>query len=141
MYQECTDIMLAACKEFIPCVSNNKRKNEGWYNPHDVILNNLFAQRSVARKLYLASRIVVDRQSHKQINNEIVRRERTMENNFWLNKAEAMQTMFDKSDSRGLHAAAKEVFGPTFKIKENLLKSAGICLLDGVTVVTSAEEV
>jgi hypothetical protein len=48
MYQECTDILLAVCKELIPCVSNNKRRNESWYNPHDVVINAFIAQ-SAAR--------------------------------------------------------------------------------------------
>jgi hypothetical protein len=88
----------------------------------------LHLKRRVARNLYLDSRIEVDRRSHKKINNDIGRRERIM------------QMMFDWNDSRGLHAAAKNVFGPTSKTKKDGLKSAGICLLDEVTVVTSSDE-
>ena len=140
-YPECTDILMAACKEFIPFVSNNNKGNECWFNPHDEIMNGLIVKRKMARELFLNCRTDEARKRHRSINYEIVRRERIMENDFWLKKADAMQMSFDKNDARSLYAAAKATFGITLGTKEDGLESARIFLLDGVTLVSTPTEV
>jgi hypothetical protein len=49
-----------------------------------------------------------------------------MENDFWLSKADVIQMCFDKNDAKGLHAATKNLYGPTVGTAEDDLKSAGI---------------
>ena len=140
-YPECTDILMEACEEFIPVVSSSGKANEGWFNPHDVIMKGLIEQRKIARDLYINDKTDEARLKHKKINQEIVRRERNMENEFWLSKADAMQMCFDKNDARGLHAATKELYGPKVGTKDEGLEAVGVKLLDGVTLVSTAEEV
>jgi hypothetical protein len=55
--------------------------------------------------------------------------------------ADVMQMCFDKNDAKGLHAATKILYGPTVGTAEDGLESAGIKLLDGVTLVFTHEEV
>jgi exonuclease III len=140
-YPVCTNILMEACKEFIPFVSSSSKVNECWFNPHDVIMNGLIVKRKMARDLYLNCKTVEARKKHKEINQEIVRRERVMENDFWLSKADDMQMCFDKNDAKGLHAATKILYGPTVGTAEGGLESAGIKLLDGVTLVSTPAEV
>jgi hypothetical protein len=64
-YPECTDILMEACKEFIPFVSSSSKANECWFNPHGVIMNGLIVKRKMTRDSYLNCKTDEAKKKHK----------------------------------------------------------------------------
>ena len=89
-----------------------KRKNQDWFDENDGAISCLLEQKRIAlvKTLEDSSPSVV--QPHKDICRKVQAELRKMQDNWWSNKADELQELADRHDSR-FYEELKTVFGPS----------------------------
>jgi len=106
-----------------------KRKNQDWFDENDGAISCLIEQKRITfvKTLEDLSPSVV--QAHKNICREVQAELRKMQDNWWSNKADELQDLAERHDSR-LYEELKTVFGPSTSAASSLRSE------DGSTVLT-----
>jgi len=122
-----------ACRETL---GFQTRKHQDWFDENDYQLQQLIAQK---RKAFLDLQqdpmSNAKRQTHQKLKAELQRSCRSLKNDWWTNKANEIQALADRNDSRGFFNATKAIFGPSTRGLVPLRSK------DGSTMLKTVDEI
>ena len=105
-----------------------KRKNQDWFDENDGAISCLLEQKRLAFVKTLEDQSPSVVQAHKDICRDVQAELRKMQDNWWSNKADELQDLADRYDSR-FYEELKTVFNPSTSAASALRSEDGSTLL------------
>lgn len=107
-----------------------KRKHQDWFDENDTTIQPLLDYMHKAHLDWINDKTSkFKKKSYVVLRQEVQTKLRSMKDNWWLQKAEDLQTAADKHDMKSFYCGLKSVFGPQAKSTTPILSEDGSSLL------------
>ena len=105
----------------VEALGYTRKSNADWLNKNDPKIRQALEERNQVLRTKFSNPTEVNLQRLKTAKGNLQRKFKTMENDWWFQKAEEMQQMADENYSSGFFKFLKEVYGPSAQMSKVLL--------------------